>query len=47
MELNAKVSNFLGFEELSDEEKKEVEKIRKEMDTGKLRIFDEVFSYCE
>ena len=33
-ELNAKVDNFLGFEELSEAEKREVEEIRAEMAAG-------------
>ena len=32
--LNAKIDNFLGFEELSEEELKELDDIEAEMDKG-------------
>ncbi len=38
-ELNAKVDNFLGFEELSEDEKREVEEIRAEMAAGEYVSF--------
>ena len=44
LELNSKIENFMGFEELSAEEKKEIEKIEKEIEEGKYKTFEEVFS---
>jgi len=44
LELNLKIENFMGFEELSEEEKQEVEQIEKEISEGKYKTFDEVFS---
>ncbi|MCD6484807.1 MAG: hypothetical protein J7L47_06830 [Candidatus Odinarchaeota archaeon] len=44
LELNLKIENFMGFEELSEEEKLEVEQIEKEVSEGKYKTFDEVFS---
>jgi len=44
LELNLKIENFMGFEELSEEEKQEVEQIEKEINEGKCKAFDEVFS---
>ncbi len=41
--LNAKIDNFLGFEELDKEEQKEVEALRKEVEAGKYIHFDETF----
>ena len=34
LEINAKIDNFLGYEELSEEEQREVEEIRKEISRG-------------
>jgi len=34
MELNMKLDNFLGYEELTDEEKKELEVIRRDVKKG-------------
>lgn len=43
LEINAKIDNFLGFEELSEEERKEIELIEKEVESGEYFTFDEVF----
>ena len=43
VELNAKIDNFLGFEDLEDEEEREVEKLRKEVESGEYVRFEEVF----
>ncbi len=42
LEINSKIDNFLGFEELSEEQRKEVELIEKEVETGEYFTFDEV-----
>jgi len=44
MEINMKINNFLGFEELTEKEKKEVLKIRREIQKGDFVKFKEVFS---
>jgi hypothetical protein len=43
LEIRSKIDNFLGFEELSQEERKEVEIIKKEIESGEYSTFDEVF----
>ena len=43
LEVNAKIDNFLGFEELEKAEHKEVEELRKEVKSGKYTRFDVVF----
>ena len=43
LELNTKIDNFLGYEDLTDEEKKEMDKIREEMKKGEYVEFDELF----
>ena len=43
MELNSKIDNFLGFEELSPEEIEEIMALRKEVKEGKYVSFEEVF----
>ena len=43
MALNVKIDNFLGFEDMSEEEKEEVEQIRKEIQAGEFYTFDDVF----
>ena len=43
IEIHSKIDNFLGFEELSEEERKEIELIEKEVESGKYFTFDEVF----
>ncbi len=42
-EINAKIENFMGYEELSEEEEKEVEKILNEIKEGKYVRFEELF----
>ncbi len=41
--LNTKFENFLGYEELSEEESKEIDKILKDVKEGKHYTFEEVF----
>ncbi len=43
MELNTKIDNFLGYEELTDEEKKEIKEIREEIKKGEYVKFEELF----
>jgi len=43
LKIDAKIDNFLGFEELDREEKEEVEVLRKEVKSGKHVTFDAVF----
>ena len=43
MEINAKIDNFLGFEELDKEEKKEIKALRKEIDSEGYVSFENVF----
>ena len=43
MEIHSKIDNFLGFEELDEEERKEIEIIEKEVESGEYFTFDEVF----
>ena len=40
--VNAKIDNFLGFEELEEAEHEEVEELRKEVKSGKYSHFDEL-----
>ena len=42
-EINAKIENFMGYEELSKEEEKEVEEILNEIKEGKYVRFEELF----
>lgn len=42
-EIHSKIDNFPGFEELSEEERKELETIEKEVESGGYFTFDEVF----
>lgn len=44
IELNTKIDNFLGYEDLTGEEKKELEKIREEIKKGEYVKFEELFS---
>ena len=41
--INGKIDNFMGFEELDEVEKKEVGKLREEVESGKYMTFDDVF----
>ena len=43
VELNTKIDNFLGYEDLSDKEKKEIEEIRREIKRGDYIMLDELF----
>ncbi len=43
LEVNAKIDNFLGFEELDKAELNELEELRKEVKSGNYSRFDEVF----
>ena len=43
MELNAKIDNFLGYEEISDSEKKEINEIRDEVKRGEYVRFEDLF----
>jgi hypothetical protein len=43
LKINAKIDNFLGFEELNEKERKEVEALRKDVKSGEYVGFDEVF----
>ncbi len=42
-EINAKIENFMGYEELTDEEEREVEEILNEIKKGKYTRFEELF----
>jgi len=43
IEIDAKINNFIGYEELTEEERKELRKIREEVKRGEYVSFDEVF----
>ena len=43
LEINSKIGNFLGFEELSEEGRKEIELPEKEVESGEYLTFDDVF----
>lgn len=43
LKIDAKIDNFLGFEELDKKERKEIAAIRKEIKSGKYLSFEEVF----
>ncbi len=43
MEINSKLDNFIGFEDLEPEEEKEVEEIRKGIASEEFVSSDEVF----
>lgn len=43
LEINAKIDNFIGFEDLNNEERDEVEKLREEVRLGEYLAFDDVF----
>ncbi len=42
-EINAKIENFMGYEELTEEEEREVEEILSEIKEGKYTRFEELF----
>ena len=41
--INLKIDNFLGFENLTDEEKNELESRRSEMNNGSYAKYEDVF----
>ncbi|MEX2720324.1 MAG: hypothetical protein Q6362_002760 [Candidatus Wukongarchaeota archaeon] len=43
IEINAKIDNFLGFEDLSAEEVEEIRKLREEVKRGEFVEFEDVF----
>ena len=43
IEINAKIDNFLGFDELTEEEQEEVAKLREEIKIGDFVPFQGVF----
>ena len=43
IELNTKIDNLLGYEDLTEEEKKELEKTREEIKKGECVSFEELF----
>ena len=43
IELHAKIDNFLGFETLTEDEKKELTAILGEIQAGQIEIFEKVF----
>ena len=43
LELSAKIDNFLGFEEITEEEKEEVGKLKEEIKKGEYLSIDQVF----
>jgi len=43
MEINSKIDNFLGFEELDEDELKELKELQKEVEAQDVVSFDEVF----
>lgn len=42
-DLNEKIDNYLGVERISEDEKKEIESIRAEVESGRYETMDEVF----
>ncbi|HNV94785.1 MAG TPA: hypothetical protein PKH48_07135 [Methanofastidiosum sp.] len=42
-ELNSKIDNFLGFEEITDEEKEEFRKLREEIKNGHYETYENTF----
>ena len=43
VELNSKIDNFLGFEEIEKDELKELNKTRREINEGKFKTLTNVF----
>jgi hypothetical protein len=43
LQLNAKIDNFLGYEELTSDEKEELKKIRREVRSGEYIPMDKAF----
>ena len=42
-DLNEKIDNYLGVERISEDEKKEIESIRAEVESGRYETMDEIF----
>jgi len=42
-ELNSKIDNFLGFEEITDEEKEEFRKLREKIKNGHYETYENTF----
>ena len=42
--INSKLDNFLGFENITNEERLELLKIKKEMSDGKYNSYNDVFN---
>jgi len=43
IELSTKIDNFMGYEDLTDNERKEIHKIREEIKRGEYVEFSELF----
>lgn len=43
VEINSKIDNFLGFEEISEKEREEIKKIQEEIKKGIYSDFNDVF----
>lgn len=43
IEINTKIDNFLGYEELTEDEKRELAEIREEIKHGEYVKFEELF----
>lgn len=43
IEINAKIDNFIGYEELTEKERRELRKIREGVKRGECAGFNEVF----
>jgi len=44
-EINSKIDNFLGFEEITDDEKEEFKKLREEIKNGHYETYEN--SFCD
>jgi hypothetical protein len=42
-EINSKIDNFLGFEEISDDEKEEFKRLREEIKKGRYETYENTF----
>jgi hypothetical protein len=42
-EINSKIDNFLGFEEITDAEKEEFKKLREEIKNGHYETYENTF----
>jgi len=43
LEINSKIENFMGYEELTDEEEERVKRVVEEMKSGNYVRFEEIF----